>query len=223
MITKHTDRQFEEELQKLKEEILKAGGIVEEMMVRSLNALVKRNSSEAKQVIEQDPEVDQLQIRIDDFCLKILALRQPAASDLRFIAIGMRISTDLERIGDLAVNIAEEILKLNEEPQLKPYIDLPKLFKRAHAMLKKALDAFVEREVAKAREVCESDNEVDLLCAQISSELMEIAKKDPEALGRALSLIFISRHLERVADHATNIAEEAIFMVSGEDIRHGQK
>ena len=217
----HTDKQYEEELKNLKEEILKMGGVVEEMIAQAMKSLIDRDSNIARQVIGRDQEVNQMELTIDDLCLRHLALRQPAASDLRFITIGLRASKDLERMGDLAVNIAERVLQLNQEPQLKPYIDLPKMAEKTQSMVKSALDAFVKKDAGMAKGVCETDDVVDNLNDRVFEELVGIMQKDPSSVTRSIRLILIARHLERIADHSTNIAEEVIFMVEGKDIRHG--
>lgn len=219
-MTTHTDKQYEQELQQLKEEILKTGAIVEEMIALCMKALVDRDSNIAQEVLRKDPEVNRLEMKIDDLCLQLLALRQPAGPDLRSVAIGLRASKDLERIGDLAVNIAEQALELNKVPQLKPYIDLPKMALSAQNMMKTALDAFVRHDADLAQEVCGMDDEVDLLNDKVFDELVTLMENDSSAVSRATRLILVSRHLERIADHATNIAEEVIFMVKGKDIRH---
>ena len=219
----HTDKQFEEELRGLKECILKMGSLVEEMVAQAMKALIERDSTLSEKIMKRDPEANRLEVEIDDRCIKLLALRQPAGSDLRFIIIGLKISKDLERMGDLAVDICEQALELNKEPQVKPYVDLPNMAQKAQAMVKEALDAFVERDVKKAREVCEADDEVDILKHKIFRDLAELMSSTPQSVSRALQLILTSRHLERIADHATNIAEEVIFMVEGKDIRHGHQ
>lgn len=218
----HTDKKYEEDLQDLKEDILKMGGLVEEMMILSMKSLVDRNSKLAQQVMVQDREANQLELEIDDRCVKLLALRQPAASDLRFIIIGLRISKDLERIGDLAVDISQQAEHLNKEPQLKPYVTLPQIAQKTQIMVKDALDSFVHKDAQKAQKVCEMDDEVDDLKDFIFRELTEMMQQDPSSVMRSVRLILVSRHLERIADHATNIAEEVIFMTEGRDIRHGQ-
>lgn len=217
----HTDKHYEEELRLLKERILEMASVVEEMIARSMQSLTERNSHLAEEVIRRDSAVNSLELGVDDLCVKLLALRQPAASDLRFITIGLRASKDLERMGDLAVNISEQALALNKEPQLKPYADLPRMSVKVQEMVKKSLDAFVQRDATLAQTVCERDDEVDSLDDRIFEELMIMMKKSPEAVERGTRLILVSRHLERIADHATNIAEEVIFMVQGRDIRHG--
>jgi len=219
-MAQHTDKQYEEELRELKEKILEAGGTVEEMITRAMRALTERDSKMAEDVIKRDFVVNRLELEIDDLCVKLLALRQPAASDLRFITIGLRASKDLERMGDLAVNISEHALALNKAPQLKPYADLPQMAMKAQEMVKLSLDAFVKRDVAMAQRVCEMDDEVDSYEHRIFSELIDIMGKDAKAVERGTRLILVSQQLERIADHATNIAEEVIFMVQGRDIRH---
>lgn len=220
MIAAHTDKNFDEELIRLKNLILKMGGLVESMMTRAMNSLVKRDSNLAREVISEDTEVNRLEMEIDDLCLKVLALHQPTAGDLRFVAVGLKISTDLERMGDLAVNISEQTLELNKEPPLKPYIDLPKMAEKSQEMVRLALDAFVDRDAERAKKILEEDDVVDNYGDNLFAELMEIMKNHPESVTRGMRLIIVSRQLERIADHATNIAEEVNFMVRGEDIRH---
>lgn len=222
-MTEHTDKGYEEDLRRLKEAILTMGGLIEEMVARSMKALVERNSELAREVIGQDAQGNQLEMAIDDLCLQLLALRQPAASDLRFIAVGLRISKDLERMGDLAVNISEQALELNCEPAAAPYLELPEMATKAQRMVKQALDAFVKRDAVLAKRVCEVDDEVDTLNDHTFNGLMERMKKDSAAVTSGTRLILVARHLERLADHATNIAEEVIFMLQGRDIRHGGK
>lgn len=216
----HTDQVFEQDLRNLKEMILKMGSLVESMVSRSVDSLIKRNSNEAREVCLQDQEVNHLEMEIDDLCIRILALHQPTAVDLRFVTIGMKISTDLERIGDLAVNICEQVLELNKQEPLKPYIDLPRMAQKSQAMVHGALEAFISRNAEKARTICEADDEVDELENKIFEELLEIMQKRPEAAPRGVRLIIVARQLERIADHATNIAEEVNFLVKGQDIRH---
>lgn len=219
-MAQHTDKHFEEELRDLKEKILEAGGTVEEMITRAMRSLTERDSKMAEEVIRRDFSVNRLELEIDDLCVKLLALRQPAASDLRFITVGLRASKDLERMGDLAVNIAEQALALNKEAQLKPYADLPKMALKAQEMVKLALDAFVKRDVEQAQRVCEMDDTVDSFEHSIFQELIDLMGKDSKAAERGTRLILVAQQLERIADHATNIAEEVIFMVQGRDIRH---
>ena len=169
----------------------------------------------------QEGTANRLEMEIDDRCLQLLALRQPTASDLRFITIGLKISKDLERIGDLAVNIAEQAMELNKEPQLKPYVDLPLMGQKVQQMVRGVLDSFVNRDASRAQQVCEVDDEVDDLNRKVLQELIALMQKDSSAVTRGMHLIWIAKQLERIADHATNIAEEVIFMVQGRDIRHG--
>jgi phosphate transport system protein len=171
-------------------------------------------------VIERDRQVNAYDIEVDETCVNLLALHQPAAGDLRFITTAMKIVTDLERIGDQAVNIAQRALELSQEPQLKPYIDLPRMAEKAQRMVKESLDAFVARDTELARRVCAADGEVDALKEQIFRELLTFMMEDARTIPRAIRLILISRFMERVADHATNIAEMVVYMVEGKMVRH---
>jgi len=220
MEKEHTDRQYAQELQNLKDEILKMGGKIEEMIIKSIEALVRRDSELAEKVIATDEEVDGFERDIDAACFKILALRQPIASDLRFIATTLKIVTDLERIGDMAVNIAERALELNKEPELKPYIDIPRMAAEIEKMIKDCLDAFVWSNPELAEDVCKRDDFIDNLNDQIFREVLTFMMEDPKTISRGMRVIFISKYLERIADHTTNIAQMVIFMVKGEDIRH---
>lgn len=217
----HTDRQYERELAELREKILLIGAEVEEMIAASLAALVQRDSPQARQVIERDREVDLLELRIDEVGLHLLALRQPVASDLRFITMALKIVRDLERIGDLAVNISERVLELNEEPPLKPYLDIPRMADVARGMVRDVLDAFVNGDADRAREVIDRDHTVDGYHEQIFRELLTYMMESPRNIPRATRLQSIAKHLERIGDHATNVAEMVIFMVQGKDVRHG--
>jgi phosphate transport system protein len=213
-------RHFHEELEALKQTLLAMGGLVEDQIRRVMRALTERNDALAQEVIDRDRQVNAYDVEVDETCVNLLALHQPAAGDLRFITTAMKIVTDLERIGDQAVNIAQRALELNQEPQLKPYIDLPRMAERAQAMVKDSLDAFVSRDTDLARRVCGADTEVDALKEQIFRELLTFMMADPRAIPRAIRLILISRFLERVADHATNIAEMVIYLVEGKMVRH---
>ena len=219
-MVEHTSRHYEQELQELREKILLIGGIVEEMIASSMRAVIQRDSALARKVIESDFRVDAAELEIDQQCLNILALRQPAASDLRFITTALKIVTDLERIGDLAANIAERAIELNEEPQLKPYIDIPRMGSAAAEMVHRALDAFVSRDPAQARSVLAADDAVDQLNVQIFRELLTYMIEEPKTVGRAMRITFIAKYLERIADHATNIGQMVIFMCEGRDVRH---
>jgi phosphate transport system protein len=185
-----------------------------------MRALLERDDVMAQEVIERDRQVNTYDVEVDEQCVSLLALHQPAAGDLRFITTAMKIVTDLERIGDQAVNIAQRVLELNREPQLKPYIDLPRMAEKAQRMVKESLDAFVARDTALARQVCGEDSEVDLLKEQIFRELLTFMMEDPRTIPRAIRLILISRFMERVADHATNIAEMVVYLVEGKMVRH---
>jgi phosphate transport system protein len=211
---------FENELQALKNRLLTMGGLVEERVHQSIHALVNRSEEEAERVIAADKEVNDLQIDVDERCIKLLATQTPLASDLRLITVAMKINDDLERIGDQAVNIAENVVKLLPHPPLKPLIDIPRMAEIAQRMTRDALDAFVNRDAALARTVLERDDEVDNLKDQVFRELLTYMMADPGTIARALSLILISRNLERIADHATNIAEDVIFLVEAKDVRH---
>ncbi len=211
---------FDEELGGLKEKILLMGSKVEEAIRLAMKSLVDRDSKLARQVIQADRDVNDLEIEVDEICHRLLALHQPMASDMRFITSAMKINSDLERIGDLAVNISERALTLNEVAPLKPFIDIPHMAKIAQEMVKVSLDSLVNKDPDSAKKVCERDDEVDNLNDQIIRELISYMLEDRANIKRALDLILVSRYLERVADHATNVAEDVIYMVQGKDIRH---
>jgi phosphate transport system protein len=211
---------FQMELEELKENLLRMATLVEEAINHAVQSLVKRDSELAKKTFEGEDRINKLEIAIEDMCLKLLALRQPMAADLRFITSAMKIITDLERIGDQAVNIAERAISLNQEPQLKPYIDIPRMAEIAQSMVKDVLDAFVNHDSKLARSVCERDDLVDGLNDQVFRELLTYMISDPSTIMRAVHLIIICRCLERIADHSTNIAEDVIFMVDALVIKH---
>ena len=213
-------RHFHEELDALKQTLLAMGGLVEDQIRRVMTALIERDGDLAQEVIDRDAQVNAYDIEVDEKCVELLALHQPAAGDLRFITTAMKIVTDLERIGDQAVNIAQRALELNREPQLKPYIDLPRMSEKAQRMVKESLDAFVTRDTDLARRVRAEDAEVDALKEQIFRELLTFMMEDARTTPRAIRLILISRFLERVADHATNIAEMVVYMVESKMVRH---
>ncbi len=216
----HIYKAFDLELKELKEKLLYEGGLVERGIRDATKALLERYSELAQKVIEDDEVINAKEVEIDEYCLKLLALRQPAARDLRFITTAIKINYDLERIGDMAVNICERVLELNEEPQLKPYIDLPTMAGTVQLMVKESLDAFVREDVELAKKVTEQDAKVDQLLEQIFRELLTYMMQDLKTISRATRLLFISKYLERMADHAVNIAELVIFMVQGKIIRH---
>jgi phosphate transport system protein len=211
---------FEEELQGLKQRLLTMGALVEERAHRAVRSLIDRRLDEAELVIKSDQEVNDLQIEIDHRCLTLLALQQPAASDLRLITAALKINDDLERIGDQAVNIAENVIKILPQAPLKPLIDIPRMADIAQSMTRDALDAFVKRDADLARSVLKRDDAVDELKDQVFRELLTYMMADPGTIQRALALILISRNIERIADHATNIAEDVIFLVEAKDVRH---
>ena len=217
----HSSREFEAELQGVKNAILAMGGRAEHSLGDAINALVNRDTELAQRTIAADKDTDRNEMEIDELTLKILALRQPVGSDLRFLATALKIVTDLERVGDLTVNICERVLELNTEPQLKPYIDLPRMAARVSAILRTSLDAYVTGDVQKAKDVLASEQAIDDLNVQLFRELVSFMVEDPRTITRGMRLIFIAKYLERISDHATNIAEQVIFMVKGSDVRHG--
>jgi phosphate transport system protein len=211
---------FQKELEELKENLLKMAGMVEEAIRDAVQSLVRRDSELAQKTFEFENRINKMEITIDEICLKLLALRQPLAANLRFITSAMKILTDLERMGDQAVNIAERALSLNQEPQLKPYIDIPRMAEITQTMVKDVLDAFVNRNPKLARSVCERDDMVDGLNDQVFRELLTYMMSDPKTITRAVHLMIVCRCLERIADHATNIAEDVIFMIDALVIKH---
>jgi phosphate transport system protein len=216
----HIYKAFDMELKELKEQLLYEGALVESAIKNAITALLDRHSEIALKVIETDDVINAKEVEIDEFCLKLLALRQPAARDLRFITTAIKINYDLERIGDMAVNICERVLELNQEPQLKPYIDLPTMATTVQIMVKESLEAFVKEDVELARKVTLDDEKVDQLLDQMFRELLTYMMQDTKTITRATRLLFISKYMERMADHAVNIAELVIFMVEGKIIRH---
>src|SRR5690242_3270856 len=203
--TSHTDKAFESDLRLVREKLLAMGAKVEEQIAKSMRSLTDRDSELGEQVKEADVEINRLEVDIDELCRKILALRQPAASDLRLITTALKIVTDLERIGDLAVNIAERALDLNGAPPLKPYVDLPRLAELAQAQVKNALDAFVKADPAQAEVVLKGDDHLDVLFLKIFNELLGYMMEDSRNIRRATSLMFVAKHLERIGDHAMNV------------------
>jgi phosphate transport system protein len=208
------------DLEKLKELILKMGGFVEDAIKKSVKALVERDRSLAVEVIDGDAIINNFDVEIEEECIRFLAIWQPTGSNLRFVTTAIKIITDLERMGDLAVDICERGIELLDEPPLKPYIDIPRMAEAAQKMLKDSLDAFVAKDADLALSVCEADDFVDNLNQQIFNELLLYMLKDPKNISRAVRLTYITKYLERIADHATNIAEMVVFMVKGKVIRH---
>ncbi len=215
-----TQRHFDDELQQLKERLLTMAGMAEQAVGKAVKALVDRNAALAREVMQDDTSINQCEVDIEDTCLGLLARYQPEAKDLRFIAMVFKIVNDLERVGDQAVNISERTLDLLKEPLLKPLIDIPNMAMLAQQMLKDALDAFVNQNAELARAVCRRDDEVDHLNDAVYHELLIYMTQDPKTITRAVDLILIGRHLERVADHATNIAEDVYYLVHGTTIKH---
>src|SRR6186713_716786 len=213
-------RHYEEDLGMLKTRLLEMGGLAEERLQLSVRGLVERDLKPLEKVLTGDGDVNQLHIEIDDRCFKLLALQQPMAVDLRAIVGAVKINTDLERVGDLAVNIAEAAVRYLQHPPVKELIDIPRMALIAQEMLRDALDAYVRRDVALAQRVLSRDDELDLLKSLVFRELLGYMLKDQSTIKASIDLILISRHLERIGDHATNLAEDVIFMVSAQDVRH---
>ena len=213
-------RHIDQELADLKSQILRMGSLVESQIEGSIKALVDRDVDLASQIIERDTLVNSLDVEIDENCMRLLALQAPAAGDLRFVTTAMKISTELERLSDISENISERVIELNEEPQLKPYIDIPRMANWTMMMVRECLDAFVRSDAALARKVCADDDFVDNLTHQLFRELLSFMIENPATITRAIRLTFIGKSLERIADHATNIAELVIYMVEGKIIRH---
>lgn len=213
-------RHFLEELEKLKQQLLAMGGLAEERVRLAVRGLVERDRAILEQVVSGDDAVNRFHIDVDNHCFKLLALHQPMAVDLRVIVAAAKINSDLERVGDLAVNIAEASLRYVKHPPVKPLVDIPRMSDIAQAMLKDALDSFVARDVPLAKSVLLRDDTLDALKDQVFRELLTYMMTDPRTIEPALDLIVISRQLERIGDHATNVAEDVIFIVAARDVRH---
>lgn len=216
----HLSSEFEDELAELRSKLLLMACKVEDLIAEVTDALVERDSGGADQVIVRDKEIDRLEKEVDDLCIRILALRQPAASDLRHITTALKVVTDLERMGDLCVNIARATRKINQEPQVKPYVDIPRMALKVRDMVRRSLDSFVQEDPDLAKEVVCDDRSVDELNDRVFAELLTQMCQMPSTIPAATHLILVGRHLERIADHATNVAEQVIFMVMGDDVRH---
>ena len=214
------DRHFDQQLADLKENLLRMAGFTEQSVAQALKALVQRDDALAKKVDADDAVLDKLEIDIDGRCVKLLALRQPTATELRFITMAMRLSGELERIGDQAVNIAHRAEELNREPLLKPLVDIPRMADHAQGMIHDSLDAFVYAKPDLARAIIKRDEKVDLLNRQLHRELTSFMIEDPQTITRCLNLMSVAHNLERIADHATNIAEDIVYLYEGRDIRH---
>lgn len=216
----HTSRQYDKELKEVKQNLIYLGALTEKAIDEAVKALVERDSEMAQTVIDGDDIIDRLDEEIEEKCIRLLALRQPAARDLRFITAAIKINAHLERIGDLAVTIARKAILLNQETQLKPYIDIPRMSETSRSMIRKSLDALIGEDQQTANEVRCEDQIVDNLNDQIFRELLTFIIEDPRTTHRALLIMQVSKSLERISDHATSIAKAVIYMVTGENVRH---
>ena len=213
-------RHFVEELEQLKTKLLEMSSLVEAAIQRSISAVIQKDRGAAEQVFRNEARINEIEIEIDEFAINLLALQQPMAADLRLIVAALKINTDLERMGDLSVNIAQRAMSLMEAPVIKPMIDIPHIAGLVQSMVRKSLDAFVARDADLARSVLASDDAVDSLRTACYHELVSFMEKDPQNIQQALDLLAITRNLERLADHSTNIAEDVMFLVKGIDVRH---
>jgi phosphate transport system protein len=211
---------FDEELIRLNGLVLQMGSLVEQAIKNSVQALVERDNELAKSVIDGDHQINTLDVEIDEESIRLIALRQPKAGDLRLVTMAMKITTDLERMGDLAVNIAQRAIELNKEPVLKEYIDIPRMREIAQGMTRDALDAFVKRDMRLAKDVIMRDDEIDDLKHKILSELLFMMTENSSIICRAMRITFVAQYLERIADHATNIAEMVLYLIEGKIVRH---
>jgi len=218
--TRHTSIRYETELHDVKESLLYMGAITEQAIEKSMRSLLERNSELAREVMTSDDIIDRLDVENEEKCVRLLALRQPAARDLRFVTTAIKINGHLERIGDMAANIAQRAITLNELPLLKPYIDLPQMDVIARTMIRESLDAFVNEAVQLAQKVKSDDEIIDQMNEQIFRELLTFMMEDPKKIHTSLLIMQISKNLERIADHATGIAEMVIYMITGESVRH---
>ncbi|MCX7991843.1 MAG: phosphate signaling complex protein PhoU [Proteobacteria bacterium] len=217
------DHQLDQDIERIKNLIVLMEDNVERAIFNAFKSLMERDDALAQKVFELEREINSLDVEIDEDCIKTIALRQPVAGDLRFIITAMKITSDLERIGDLAVNMAERVIELNEEPPLKPYIDLPKVFEIVRLMVRDSLRAFFEKNTDIAYKVIKEDDKVDKLTEQIGNELTLFMIKDPTTINRATKISFLTKYLERIADHAENIARSVIYLVEGKIIRHAHQ
>jgi phosphate transport system protein len=213
-------RHFVEELDYLRSRLLEMSALVEDSVYRSVLALTEKDPQQSQKVLQNESEINHMEIEIDDLATRLLALQQPMATDLRFLTSAIKINNDLERMGDLAVNIVERALSLSNEPLMKPMIDIPAMASRVQSMIRKSLDAFVKKDPELARTVLVSDDAVDSLRDSIYEELIGYMEQDPKTVRQGINLMFVARNLERLADHATNIAEDVLFLVQGVDVRH---
>jgi len=213
-------RHFQEALEELQRRLLEMAGLVESAIHASVLSLSARDEGRAQRVLLNEARINQMEIEIDDLATQLLALQQPMAKDLRFLTAAIKINNDLERMGDLAVNIVERALSLLRQPAIKPLIDIPRMARLVESMVRNSLDSFVRRDPELARNVLVSDDAVDDLRDAIYGELVRFMEHEPSTISRALDLLFVARNLERIADHATNIAEDVLFLVQGIDVRH---
>ncbi len=218
---RHSSREYERELHEIKEGLLYQGALVEKAIAGAIKALLDRDTELARKVICDDNDIDRLDVEIEEKCIRVLALRQPAARDLRFITTAIKINGHLERIGDMAVNIAEKAIILNEEPQMKPYIDIPRMADIAKDMIRESLDSLVHENVDLATKVRMDDETIDDLNDQIFRELLTYMMEDVRTIHRALVISHVSKSLERIADHAVGVADMVVYMVTGKSVRHG--
>ena len=214
------ERHFHEQLDTLRKQLIEMAAAVEESIAGAIQALVKRDDSLAEHVIQSDDLINQMEIEIDKNCLKLLALQQPMAIDLRFISSAMKINNDLERMGDHAVNVAQRAKMLNCQPQLKPYINIPRMAELAQGMLRESIDSFIKGNVPLAKDICKRDDEVDILDDQLFRELITYMMSDSKNIPKAINYVLISKNLERIADLSTNIAEEVVFIYQARNIKH---
>ena len=213
-------RHFVEELEQLKAKLLEMSSLVESAIYRSITAVVQKDEALAKDVLSNEARINQIEIEVDEFAVSLLALQQPMAADLRFLVVSLKINNDLERMGDLAVNIAHRAISLLNEPVVKPMIDIPHIAGLVQSMVRKSLDAFVRKDADLARSVLASDDAVDDLRSASFHELVSFMEQDPRNIRQAVDLLSVVRNLERIADHATNIAEDVMFLAKGIDVRH---
>ncbi len=217
---RHTSAEYERELQEIRDGLLYLGALAEKALEEGSKALLERDSESARRLIRADEQIDRLDTELEEKCIRLLALRQPAARDLRFITTAIKITGHLERIGDMAANIAEKILILNDFTQIKPYMDLPRMVEIVRGMIRKSLDALVHEDIELARQVREEDSVIDQLNDQIFRELLTFMMEDPHKIQGCLYIIQISKNLERIADHAESIADMVVYMVTGKNVRH---
>jgi len=217
---RHTSREYERELQEIRDGLLYLGALTERALERGAQALLERNSDLAREIVREDEQIDRLDVDLEEKCIRLLALRQPAARDLRFITTAIKITGHLERIGDMAANIAEKVIILNDLPQIKPYVDLPRMVEISRGMIRKSLDAMVREDIGLAKKVREEDTVIDQLNNQVFRELLTFMMEDPRKIQVCLYIMQISKSLERIADHAEGIADMVIYMVTGKSVRH---